>query len=512
MKRLNHQTLAELAGRPVDVPAARLLTLPERVLQFGAGVLLRGLPDDLIDAANRAGIFNGRVVVVKSTAGGMDPASFEKQDMLYTHCRRGLTNGRVVDAASINASVSRVLAAGRQWPEVLACAENPEIRLVISNTTEAGLRLTEQNRLDDMPPASYPGKLLAVLHRRYLSRGGRAAEGLVILPTELVERPGRLLQELVTSQARRLNLAPDFIDWLGRANHFCDTLVDRIVPGTPPGDQRPAIEQRLGYRDPLLIMSEPYGLWAIEAEFPAARETLSFAAACPEVIVTGDISRYREMKLRLLNGTHTLACGLALLRGFSTVKEAMADRDFARFVKRLMEGEIVPCLPARLREDALAFAGTVIERFRNPFLDHSWQKIAVRSSEKMKARNLPLILRQRDLSFARPPEMMALGLAAFLVFAGGSDHGGGSAGPLQGRAWPVEDERADWFAGVWRRFGAPEAVDRLLAEEPLWGTDLAAWPDFADRVKHYVLQLLERGAARVLATVNAPIPPESKPA
>ena len=479
MKQLDRQVLTGLAGRPVDLPAARLLNQPERVLQFGTGVLLRGLADDLIDAANRSGVFNGRVVMVKSTASGNDQASFEKQDMLYTHCRRGLRNGRLVDTASINASISRVLTAGDHWPEVLACVENPAIRIIISNTTEAGLRLTPADRLEDSPPASFPAKLLSVLYRRYQSRGGLAAEGLVILPTELVERPGRLLQELVSGLARQLNLPPDFIDWLGRANYFCDTLVDRIVPGTPPGDERSAIEQKLGYRDPLMIMSEPYGLWAIEAEAPAVVETLNFAAACPEVVVAGDISRYREMKLRLLNGTHTFACGMALLRGFSTVKEAMADRDFGRFAERLMVGEIVPCLPAGLREDALAFAEAVVERFKNPFLEHSWQKIAVHASEKMQARNLPLILRQRDLSFARPPEMMALGLAAFLVFAGGAVPGD-SAGPLRGRALAVEDERA-----------------------------IASWPAFADRVRHYVLQLLERGAARVLAEANAPTPPES---
>ena len=254
-----------LADRPVDVPDARLLSLPEKVLQFGTGVLLRGLPDALVDAANRAGVFDGRIVMVKSTDAGPRPEAYKAQDMLFTHCRRGLKNGRLVDAASINASISRVLPAAGSWPEALVCAENPEIRLIISNTTEAGLRLEDDDDPGASPPASFPAKLLAVLHRRFLAGGGREAEGFVILPTELVENPGKILRDLVLGLARRLAIDPGFIDWLGRANHFCDTLVDRIVPGALPGAEQQEMERRLGYRDPLLIMSEPYGLCAIEA-------------------------------------------------------------------------------------------------------------------------------------------------------------------------------------------------------------------------------------------------------
>ena len=110
-----------------------LFALPERVLQFGTGVLLRGLPDYFIDKANKKGVFNGRVVVVKSTDGG-DAVAFDKQDGLYTLCMRGLVNGQSVEENVICSAISRVLSAATQWELVLKCAHNSELNIILSNT------------------------------------------------------------------------------------------------------------------------------------------------------------------------------------------------------------------------------------------------------------------------------------------------------------------------------------------------------------------------------------------
>ena len=119
-------------------PANTLFALPEKVLQFGTGVLLRGLPDHFIDKANKQNVFNGRIVVIKSTStGGTD--AFKEQDGLFTLFERGVENGTRSEKTFINASISRVLSANEEWDKILQCAADPEIRLIISNTTEVGI-------------------------------------------------------------------------------------------------------------------------------------------------------------------------------------------------------------------------------------------------------------------------------------------------------------------------------------------------------------------------------------
>src|SRR5215216_6557842 len=137
---LSRYTLKNINNNSVIVPDELLFELPEKVLQFGTGVLLRGLPGYFIDKANRQGIFNGRIVVVKSTTQG-DTTAFDKQDGLYTLCVRGLMNKQKVEENIINSSISRVLSAQEEWEQILECAHNRSMQVIISNTTEVGIRL-----------------------------------------------------------------------------------------------------------------------------------------------------------------------------------------------------------------------------------------------------------------------------------------------------------------------------------------------------------------------------------
>src|ERR1044072_8088199 len=166
----------------LTVPDEKVFQLPEKVLQFGTGVLLRALPDYFIDKANRQGIFNGRIVVVKSTSQG-DSSAFEKQDGLYTLCVRGIQNGEKVEENIINSSISRVLSANEEWEKILECAHNQQLQIIISNTTEVGIQLTNDD-IRHHPPKSYPGKLLAFLFELFKAFGGSEHSGMVIVPTE----------------------------------------------------------------------------------------------------------------------------------------------------------------------------------------------------------------------------------------------------------------------------------------------------------------------------------------
>lgn len=498
--QLSKKTLKEISPKPgLIIPGEKLLALPERVLQFGTGVLLRGLPDYFIDKANRNAVFNGRIVVVKSTSQGSADA-FDQQDGLYTLYVKGIENGAMKEEAIIHSSISRVLSAKEQWAEILKCARNPEMRIVISNTTEIGIVLTDDD-ITLSPPASFPGKLLAFLYERYKAFNGSEDSGMVIVPTELITDNGTKLRSIVLELAQRNKLDATFIQWLQSANQFCNSLVDRIVPGKLPDADRKVAEQKLGYTDELMIMAETFRLWAIESDNSRVKEILSFAQTDNGVVITPDIEKFRELKLRLLNGTHTFTCGLAFLAGFETVKEAMADPDISSYVRKLMILEIAEALAGKTitYNEACAFANQVTDRFRNPSLDHKWLSITMNYTSKMKLRNVPLLLKHYSKT-DKVPGNMALGFAAYLLFMkckAGSDNV--HYGEANGRKYPIQDEMASYFSAKWANSNMDTFADSVLSDKNLWDTDLTQLNGFADAVKENMELLEKQGVAAALA-------------
>jgi tagaturonate reductase len=498
MMQLSTIILKEIQGQNIQLPDEHLFGLPEKVLQFGTGVLLRGLPDYFIDKANKTGLFNGRVVVVKSTAkGGAD--AFDAQHNLYTQCVRGIEDGREVKENIINAAISRVLHAATQWQDVLECARNPDLQIIISNTTEVGIALIHEN-IGAGVPDSFPGKLLAFLVARFHAFGGSAESGMVIIPTELLLDNGKLLKNIVMQLARYNNLPQDFITWLETHNRFCSSLVDRIVPGHPGQEQRTLLEEELGYKDNLLIVSEAYRLWAIEGDEKVA-EVASFAAADAGVIIAPDIERYRELKLRLLNGTHTLSCGLALLAGFETVREAMNNAMFEAFVKGLMQNEIAPAIPCALSvAETFDFSNRVLDRFRNPNLQHHWIAISMQYSSKVKMRVVPLLLHHYKTE-SKVPELIARGVAAYILFTKPvKEENGNYIGIANGNEYVIQDNEASFFMQVWQQASAAAVVQQVLCNTRLWGHDLTLLAGFANAVTAHLDRMLEEGGAAVLRT------------
>jgi tagaturonate reductase len=498
--QLSKKAIKEISPKEgLIIPDEKLLALPEKVLQFGTGVLLRGLPDYFIDKANRHGIFNGRIVVVKSTSQGSSDA-FDLQDALYTLYVKGIENGALREEAIINSSISRVLAARGQWDEILKCARNPEMKIVISNTTEVGIVLTDDD-ITLAPPSSFPGKLLAFLYERYKAFYGREDSGMVIVPTELIIDNGAKLRSIVLELAAKNKLEEKFIQWLASANHFCNSLVDRIVPGKLPDADKKVAEQKFGYTDDLMIMAETFRLWAIESDSARVKEILSFAPADEGVVITPDIEKFRELKLRLLNGTHTFTCGLAFLAGFETVKEAMSDADISSYVRRLMMLEIASALDSEsiTYNEACVFANQVSDRFRNPALDHKWISITMNYTSKMKLRNVPLLLKHYSKT-DKVPENMALGFAAFLLFMkckGGADNV--HTGEANGKKYTIQDDMAPYFADKWTNGNIDTFVNTVLSDKDLWGADLSKLNGFAEAVKENVQLLAKQGVAATLA-------------
>lgn len=483
----------------LTVPATSVFDMPEKVLQFGTGVLLRGLPDYFIDKANRLGVFNGRIVVVKSTSSGSTDA-FTKQDGLYTLWVKGIENGDETDEKIIHSCISRVICAQDNWDMVLECAANPDIKIIISNTTEVGISLMEDD-IRMSPPFSFPGKLLGFLYERYKCFRGSMDSGMVIVPTELITDNGTRLRSILLQLAKMNKLEDAFLQWLLAANRFCNSLVDRIVPGKLPEHELEAVEKAVGYTDELMIMSEPFRLWAIESADAEVKEILSFWKADKGIVIADNIEKYRELKLRLLNGTHSFSCALAHLCGFETVKEAMADANFFDFVEELALKEISYAIESDLitASDTNDFATNVLERFCNPFLEHKWLSISAQYSSKMRLRNVPILLRHYARSVSIP-EKMALGFAAYIVFMNcREDEAGGYKGTWNDQDYPVQDEHAHKLADIWQQTEKDRVAGMVLCKEELWGADLDALPGFTNAVQYFIDSILKYGAMETIS-------------
>jgi tagaturonate reductase len=497
MPLLNRALVQASAFMPragVSVPERDLLDLPERAVQFGTGAFLRGFVEYFIDSANRSGVFNGRVVAVSSTGSGRD-AKLDSQDALYTLAVQGVVDGVAVSDYRIISALSRSISATTHWASVLKVAENPELAVIFSNTTEVGIVLDESDSPSLQPPRSFPGKLTAFLYHRAIHFEFEPASGVTVIPCELIEDNGSELREIVRVLSSRWNLDARFMKWMDSSVSFCNTLVDRIVSGTPPADRLADMAKSLGYHDQMLTVCEPYRLLAIEGDSDRLN-ALGLARGDGGVVVTESVTPYRERKVRLLNGAHTIMVPLALLAGHETVFDAVEDPNMGEFLRAVMLDEIAPSLDV---PDAEMFAGQVIERFRNPFIEHSLFGITLHGTKKMAVRVVPSII-QSAARTGQTPSCLAFGFAAYLLFMRGDLQERRKA---KGLNVPT-DETGKGIAIVWKQITGDDReelvslVDTVCGEVDLWGTDLRAVDGFVREVAASLVSLVEKGVHAAL--------------
>ena len=302
---------------------------PERIIQFGEGGFLRGFVDWMVQKLNDSGEYNGNIVVVQPIEKGMCDM-LTAQNCGYTHIIRGVegVEKTVVD------SISRCVKPYEDFDSYLELAHNPDFRIIVSNTTEAGIAYVEGDRPDDTPPKSFPAKLTVLLHERFKT----GLDGFIFLPCELIENNGAKLKEIVLKYADDWNLGAEFVEWINNNNHFCSTLVDRINTGYPKDE-----DMNLGYEDNLVNTSEYFHLWVIQGDKKLAEE-IPFDKIGLNVIWTDNLSMYRTRKVRILNGAHTSMVPYAMLRGFDTVKSCIDNPDMLAYIKKCVFEEIIPTL------------------------------------------------------------------------------------------------------------------------------------------------------------------------
>lgn len=472
MEQLNQSI--EKKNLPNHVTYEKLDSLPEKVLQFGEGNFIRGFVDWMIHQMNKQGLFNGKVVAIQPTPHGKVVPKLNKQDGLYTVALRGFEDGQKVESNEIISSISRGINPYEDWDQVLDLAESKDIEFVFSNTTEAGLTYMEEE-LTEKAPLSFPGKITAFLYRRFQVFSGDSKAGLVFIPCELVERNGEVLKELVLQYATDWKLASEFMEWVKECNQFCNTLVDRIVTGFPK-DKIEQFNELLGYEDTLLTVGEPYHLFAIDGSEDIARR-LPFDQAGLNV-KWGDISPYREIKVRLLNGPHTMMFAVGFLSGVNTVQEVMNDKDLRILVEHGVFHEILPTVNMDDAE-TLSFVRSVFERFLNPFNKHYLVDIGMNAVYKFKSRLLPILLNYVEKN-KKLPNAIVFSLAALIVYYCPTERDGEFLIAKRGSdRYKIRDNQdvLAFFSKAWKEYSESEGdvqklITKILANKELWGLDL----------------------------------------
>lgn len=370
----------------------------ETLLQFGSGKFLRAFADLFIHQANQEGQNLGQIVVAQST-GDSRANLLNQQGGKYHVLIRGLSGGKMIDQVEECASISRALVAAEQWQEILAFARSADLRYVISNTAEVGYNLDPKDKPDSASPKSFPAKLLLVLKERFEAK----KPGVTVIPCELFEHNADVLLKLVLQLARSWQLSESLQDWIKNDCFWLNTLVDRIVVGTPK--EHPLLD-----KDALLILAEPYALFAIEDK-PGAAPFIRH----PAVIRTPDVQPYFLRKVRILNAAHTAMVGKAQAKGIVTVYEAMHNPEIVDWLNRLLFEEVVPILEGRVDKPA-EFARQTLERFRNPYLEHKFADIAAYHDMKVKIR-LESTRDEFVKKFGRSPPLLEEAIAAKAMVA-----------------------------------------------------------------------------------------------
>ncbi|MCL2018776.1 MAG: tagaturonate reductase [Oscillospiraceae bacterium] len=393
-------------------PAAKdAKNFPEKVLMFGEGAFLRAFACYAFDEMNSKGLFGGSVAVVQPLPEGKTEI-LKKQDGLFTVVARGLEHGEKTVKTNLITCVSDYVNPYSEYSKYIKKARNPELRFVVSNTTEAGITYRSGERLNDRPQVSFPGKITAFLYERFTFFKGAKDKGLIFLPCELIDDNGTKLKELIKKYAEEWETEETFTRWIDESCVFANTLVDRIVAGYPEAEAE-YLCRTLGYKDELLDTCELFYFWAIEAPI-SVKEELPFTEAGLNVVFSEDITPYRLRKVRLLNGAHTCLAPAALLYGYTTVGEAVNDEMFKKYLEKLLFDEVIPTLDIN-RNVLDGFSRAVIERFSNPYVRHELLGITLNCVSKYKTRVLPTIFEYQK-RFGRLPPVLTFSFAALIAF------------------------------------------------------------------------------------------------
>lgn len=437
-----------------------------RVVQFGEGVFLRGFADWMFHRLNHEAGADIRVTLVQPRdSDGV--ARLMAQDGRYTVVQQGLVDGSEQSQRFVVDCIDSGLNTHREPDYFAELAQDPQVRVLLSNTTEAGIAWSDDDAAlgaDRERVRSFPGKLTWFLAERHSAQPDAAR--LFVLPCELIADNGQRLEELVRRMAAAWGLGDDFTAWLDRTVVFYDTLVDRIVPGRPVTD---VPELAAGIPDEFPVQVEWFHSWYLRGPRELL-DVLPLEALDFNVRFVDDLRPYRDLKVRVLNGLHSTMAPIGVAAGLEAVAEAVDHDVVGPWMRHLLETEIVPTLDlpgAEIEE----FTRVTWDRFRNPFIHHRLQSILLNATAKIPSRLGDTVT---DLAESgRAAALIAHGIAAWLLLTRDA--------ALADSAEALEAMRA-----LWRRHADGELSLESLAGQALHDTSVLGgceWPQpFVDAV------------------------------
>ena len=476
--------------------------MPERIIQFGEGNFLRAFVDWIVVNMNQKTDFNSSVVVVQPLEHGMIDR-LNGQDCLYHVNLQGKEDGKPVDTTTRIDVISRALNPYTQFEAFMALSEQPDMRFVISNTTEAGIAFDATCKFTDRPASSYPGRLVQLLFHRYQYFNGAHDKGMIIMPCELIFLNGHRLKECIYQYIELWkedfgNDYEGFKEWFTADCYVCATLVDRIVPGFPR-ENIDEIQHKICYKDNLVVKAENFHLWVIEKaenmtvaqlqeEFPAHKAGL-------HVLITDNEKPYHMRKVTLLNGPHTVLSPVAFLSGINIVRDACEHPLVGKYIRKVQFDELKQTLDLP-EEELNKFAKDVLERFENPFVDHQLTSIMLNAFPKFETRDLPglKIYLERKGSL---PQGLVMGLAAIITYYKGGKRQDGTS------ILPNDDPKIiEKLEELWSTGDTRKVAEGVLAFDYVWHEDLnKTVPGLTDMVKEYLDLIQAKGMLEALQSI-----------
>ena len=478
---------------------------PEKIIQFGEGNFLRAFVDWIVKNMNDTTDFNASVVVLQGTRNAFPMTLLQGQDCMYHVNLQGRLNGEVVNSLTRIDCLSRGLNPYEQFDAYMGLADQPEIRFVISNTTEAGITFSAESKFTDAPCENYPARLTQLLYRRFKTFNGAADKGLIIMPCELIFENGHHLKDCInkTIDLWKEDLGTDyetFKNWFNTYNYVCATLVDRIVPGFPRKEIN-QIQEKLGYKDNVVVQGEAFHLWVIErpdnmsieelrAEFPAEKAGLN-------VIITDSEAPYHERKVTLLNGPHTVLSPVSYLSGVDIVRDACNHPVLGEYIRKVQFDELMQTLNLPM-DELKKYGESVLERFDNPYVDHQVTSIMLNSFPKFQTRDLPglktYLERKGEL-----PKGIVLGLAAIITYYKGGKRADGAD------IVPNDDQQImQLLTDLWATGDTRKVAEGVLAADELIWKDhgnLNNIPGLTDLVVEYLDSIRDKGMLETVKTI-----------
>lgn len=465
--------------------------LASRIVHFGFGAFHRAHQALLTDRVLNAQGGDWGICEISLFSGDRLMSQLRAQDHLYTVLEKGANGNQAIVIGAVheclNAKLDSLTAIIEKFCE-------PQVAIVSLTITEKGycvdpatgtLDLTHPRIRHDIDspgePHSAPGILVEALSRRR----ERGLLPFTILSCDNIPDNGHVVKNAVLGMAEKRD--PALAMWIREHVSFPGTMVDRIVPAATD-ETLDEISRALGVADPCGISCEPFIQWVIEDRFVAGRPAWETAG----VQLVTDVRPWEEMKLRMLNGSHSFLAYLGYLSGFQHISECMQDEAFREAAYQLMMREQAPTLSIT-DVDLQRYAGSLIARFANPALKHKTWQIAMDGSQKLPQRMLAGVRIHLERGSAWP--LLALGIAGWMRYVCGVDDAGA---PID-----VRDPLSDKIRLLVANVGENEKVANLLTLQEVFGSDLPKNPAFVQAIETAWQHLVRHGAHQaVISTLK----------